>query len=118
MSESNRNPDVNLAVRPARAGDAKDIWDILHSDSRPWNMERIVANLSRLWVLTKNDRIIGVLCEPSHTGSNAPDWVAVHPFFPEKPLRELMVHAMDSIILPASREAFPGLLPLPILKEA
>jgi hypothetical protein len=112
MNESNRDPSANLAVRPARLDDNKEIWDILHSDSRAWSMERIAANLSRLWVLTRNGRIIGVLCESPLTGSSVPDWVAIHPFYPEKSLRELMTRAIGAILLSASYEAFPGFQPV------
>jgi hypothetical protein len=34
MNMSNQNPDANLTIRPARADDSKEIWDILQRQPR------------------------------------------------------------------------------------
>jgi hypothetical protein len=114
MNRQNRNNTANLTVRPAQRGDVKQIWDILHSESRTWSLEQIVENLFRLWVLTKNERIIGVFCESLHTGQRKPDWVAIHPLYPEQPLNKLMIHAID---ITYSLEKVTQFLPCPRFTE-
>lgn len=69
--------------------DIEAIWSLLHAAQIPWNNEQITGQLSHLYVLIHKKKMLGVLWGSNH-GSRQPEWIAIHPLYPEKPFRDVM----------------------------
>jgi hypothetical protein len=84
-----------ITIRPAETEDIKDIWDLLHASSKTWSPEHITSQLDKLTVLVKENKILGVLYGIISPGKNTEIiWVAIHPMYPEKKLREVMIQGI------------------------
>lgn len=89
---------MELVIRPAEREDLKEIWHLLHANTIAWTDERIRAELARLWVMFEDTKMLGVLAGTFETGKEKLDWVAIHPLYPEKRLREAMIKGVCSLL--------------------
>lgn len=86
-----------ILFRRAEIEEVETIWDILHSQSVSWDDAMIVKNLPRLFLLLIGQKIIGIL-HCSDLNSMCIEWIAVHPRYPEKMFRELMLDQLHSFV--------------------
>lgn len=100
---------MELVIRPARMDDINEIWNLLHANSLAWTDTRIVAELSWLWVMLQDSKMLGVLCGNFETAVKKVHWVAIHPIYAEKQLREAMINGICGI-LRISESAENGML--------
>jgi N-acetylglutamate synthase-like GNAT family acetyltransferase len=89
---------MELVIRPAKMNDVKEIWDLLHSNSIAWTDTKIIAELSGLWVMLNDVKILGVLYGEFGRGTKKVNWVAIHPIYTEKQLREAMINAVCGVL--------------------
>ncbi len=89
---------MELVIRPAKTDDVKEIWDLLHSNSFSWTDTKIMAELSGLWVMLNDAKMLGVLYGDFGSGTKKVDWVAIHPIYAEKQLREAMINAVCGVL--------------------
>jgi len=87
-----------LIFRPAIDKEINKIWDLLHAESIPWNESKINKHLPQLYVLLENEKILGILFG-SHSDKQIIRWVAIHPFYPEKSLKDLMIEGFYSLTM-------------------
>lgn len=87
--------DRCLIIRPAREDDVDQIWSLLHANCRAWPAQQIMQHLDGFVVLAKNRKILGVLYGSLNPENMRIDWVEVHPYYPEKPLRELIIRGLN-----------------------
>lgn len=89
---------LGLIFRPAASVDVEEIWDILHAQSIPWSVGKIQSQIDRFFLLLQNQSILGVMWEPVQ-GELGCEWVVIHPFYPEQPLRDLIIESRRSLHL-------------------
>jgi hypothetical protein len=83
-----------ITIRPAEAIDIKEIWDLFHADSKTWTEEQIMRNIQQLLVLTRQDKLLGVLFGKLTPGKEEVIWIVIHPMYPEAQLKELMIQGL------------------------
>ncbi len=83
-----------LIIRRAEIGDIEDIWSLLHAESKGWDVEQINGNLKNLLVLVQPPKLLGILFGQLLPGKEEVKWVVIHPFYPEKPLREVLIQSL------------------------
>ncbi len=86
--------ESSVIIRSARSEDCEMIWDILHANCRNWSLRQITDNLSGIFVLVKDLKILGVLAGSSDKSGLIIDWVEIHPLYPEKILRDIMIQSL------------------------
>lgn len=82
----------SIVIRRANPDDIRQIWRILHAEVITWDNERILNNLHDLLVLVRQDQVLGVLY--GHLDQKEICWVAIHPYYPEKSLQEMLADAL------------------------
>ncbi len=88
---------MELVIRPARMNDLKEIWNLLHANQISWTDARIIAELPKLRVMQRDSKILGVLNGYFEAKVLKIEWVAIHPLYPEKQLREAMIEGFCAI---------------------
>jgi N-acetylglutamate synthase-like GNAT family acetyltransferase len=83
-----------ITIRVAEAKDIKQIWDLLHTDVKTWSETEIIRNIQQLIVLTKQDKLLGVLFGELTPSKAEVIWVVIHPMYPENLLRELLFQSL------------------------
>lgn len=83
-----------ITIRPAEVKDIQEIWDLLHADSKGWCEAEIRGNIHQLIVLTRQDKLLGVLFGKLIPGKEEVFWIAIHPMYPEKQLKEAMIESL------------------------
>lgn len=89
-----RNEDLTVMIYKARLEDRENIWHLLHANCRTWTMQQIKDNISKMFILAKNGKVLGVLCGDFNPGAVVIDWVEIHPLYSEKILREVMIQGL------------------------
>lgn len=89
---------MELVIRPARMEDVKEIWDLAHANSIVWTDSRIKAELSYIWVMLRDSKMLGVLNGIIAAGQMKLKWVAIHPIYPEKQFRETLINGVCSVL--------------------
>lgn len=93
--------DQSIVFRAVDAGDITHVRRLLHADSRCWDENIIAANLGKLYLLScqskQRDKVLGVLCGSCASGEPVIDWIAVHPIYPEKMIREIMAQEFQGL---------------------
>jgi hypothetical protein len=89
-----------IIIRQARPEDRKKIWDILHANCQTWTLHQIIDNLGEMFVLAKDDKMLGVLSGSFNLGVKKIYWVEIHPFYPEKALRDVMAQGLLGTLQP------------------
>jgi hypothetical protein len=84
-----RLQENSLIIRVALPEDMDQIWSLLHAAQISWNDNHIAAQLSQLYVLIQKEKMLGVLWGPN-PGSHRPEWIIIHPMYPEKPFQDVM----------------------------
>lgn len=100
-----------ICFEKAHPLDLRSIWYLLHANSRMLSEERLLADLDRLYILHYRQRILGVLCGTYEQRKVIIHWVAVHPLYPEKSLREAMIREFTAVIcrepgIPSAKSRF------------
>jgi hypothetical protein len=70
MSRLETDEDLTVIIRQARLEDNENIWDLFHANCRTWTTQQIGP------------------------GAKVIDWVEIHPFYPEKTLKEVMIQGL------------------------
>jgi hypothetical protein len=78
-----------LILREALMDDIAAIWSLLHAAQIPWSDGQIAGQLSQLYVLIHNKKMLGVLWGLNHE-ARQPEWIVIHPMYPEKPFQDMM----------------------------
>lgn len=86
--------DEIVIIRSAQKEDIEMIWDLFHANCRNWTGQQIEYNLPQLFVLLKSDKLLGVLHGEFKPGTRTIFWVEIHPLYPEKILREVMIQGL------------------------
>ncbi len=89
---------MELVIRPARIGDVKGIWDLLHANTLAWPEERFTVELPKIWVMLQDSKMRGVLKGNFEVGELKVEWVAIHPLYPEQQLREAIIKGICAIL--------------------
>lgn len=82
-----------ITIRCAESKDIPGIWDLLHADCKPWREDEIKENLNQILLLSKQDKLLGVLFWEFNFGNKQVHWVVIHPFYPEEHFKELLIHS-------------------------
>jgi hypothetical protein len=87
-----------ITFRRANESDLREIWYLLHAESRMLPEEQILKILNDLYVLSYQTRILGVLYG-TYVGSKVNiKWVVIHPLYPEIPLRDAMIQEFSGVL--------------------
>ncbi len=102
-----------ICFEKAHPFDLQSIWYLLHANSQMMREEGILAVLDRLYILHYRQRILGVLCGTYEQRKVIIHWVAIHPLYPEKSLREAMIREFTAVIcrepgIPSAKARFLG----------
>ncbi len=88
-----------ITIRSAGAKDIEGIWHLLHANCMGWSQEKIKENIGRLLVMEEGEdereRLLGVLYGELNPYKKEVFWVAVHPLYPEEPLKQMLVGSLQ-----------------------
>lgn len=90
--------DGTIFFEKANLPDLREIWYILHADSRMLKEEQLLEKINDLYVLRYQKRILGVLCGTYSAGKVDISWVVIHPLYPEKTLRQAMIREFSGVL--------------------
>ena len=88
-----------IYIRNARKSDVEDIFWLLHSESIPWDTDKIASETESLYVLTLNGKLICVAACGSKGGRTSIEWTAVHPMYPEALLSSAVNDLLSCLLL-------------------
>jgi hypothetical protein len=88
-----------IEIRNAKINDIEIIGDLLHAEGLSWNDKKIQENLMNLFVMTLSGNIISVMHAFIIFDKFSCEWIAVHPMYPEKPVKAAIYSAVSSIAL-------------------
>jgi hypothetical protein len=94
----------SIIIRRAKNRDIEGIWDLLHADCKGWSEEQICSNLSYLLVLTKHDKLLGVLFGELTSGKKEVFWIVIHPLYPEELLKKMLFQGLKGGSFPIFEE--------------
>lgn len=83
-----------VIIRQAQFKDENKIWNILHANSRTWTLEQIHQKIDGLFVLIIGHTMLGVLGGDFKQETGIVDWIEIHPFYPEKILKDLLLKGL------------------------
>lgn len=84
-----------IIIRSADSTDIEKIWDLLHADCKGWSEEQIRRNLSHLFLLTRHDKLLGVLYGEVMSGKVIVVWMVIHPLYAEVQLKQVFIQALQ-----------------------
>lgn len=87
----------SICIRKACFRDADNLFWLLHSESIPWNTSQINANISSVYVMTYEGKLIGATCYSAKGGHTEILWTAIHPMYPEKALSDILHDSLAAI---------------------
>lgn len=87
----------NINIRRARQPDIEDIFWLLHSESIPWKIEQIQECMSSLYVMTRENKLIGVSYCDLKGNRTVFHWTAIHPMYPEQALTSILHNSLINI---------------------
>lgn len=96
--------EESIILRRANCSDCDAIWRLLHSDGQGWNSQRIEAEIMNIYVLTNGTRLLGLL----HKGGGKEQTqklVVIHPMYPEKPFKEILLRWVDEMMSQSSKKS-------------
>ncbi|MBU4227878.1 hypothetical protein KJ987_06470 [bacterium] len=88
-----------IIIRPAEEIDVEQIQKVLHTEGEMWGIDKIVMNIKRLFILTYQNKIIGVLYGNLTPHKFEISWVVVHPMYPENSIRTAMRQAIGDVLM-------------------
>lgn len=92
------NNDV-IIIRPAKEIDIDEIQKVLHSEGKMWDIAKIAMNINKIFILTYQNKIIGVLYGNLNANKFEISWVIVHPMYPENSIRTAMHQAIGGVLM-------------------
>lgn len=92
-----------ITIRSAEKKDIEGIWHLLHANSIGWGQEKIEENIGRLLVMEegegegerKGERLLAILYGEFNPYKKEVFWVAVHPLYPEEPLKQMLIGSLQ-----------------------
>ncbi len=88
-----------ITIRSAGAKDIEGIWHLLHANSMGWSREKVKENIDHLLVMEegegKGERLLAILYRELNSYQTEDFWVAVHPLYPEEPLKQMMIGSLQ-----------------------
>ena len=87
-----------VIIRPAEKSDLKTIWHLLHADCKLWSDEMICDKLPELFVLSYQERIIGVFHGIISPGGIKEFWITTHPFYQSNSIKLAMENIMSGVL--------------------
>jgi hypothetical protein len=86
-----------ITIRPAEYKDIDGIWHLLHAECKGWSDEEIQRNLPLLFVLTRQDKLLGVLWGELMHRNVKIMWIVIHPLYAEGPLKQVFIQFLRGI---------------------
>ena len=88
-----------ITIRSAEEKDIEGIWHLLHANSMGWSREKVKENIDHLLVIEegegKGERLLAILYRELNSYQKEDFWVAVHPLYPEEPLKQMLVGSLQ-----------------------
>lgn len=88
-----------IIIRPAEEIDVEQIQKVLHNEGEMWDIDKIVMNIKRLFILIYQNKIIGVLYGNLTPHKFEISWGVVHPMYPENSIRTAMRQAIGDVLM-------------------
>ncbi len=86
-----------ITIRCAGTKDIEGIWHLLHANCMGWRQEKVKENIDHLLVMEEGEgeRLLGILFGEFNPYHKEVFWVAVHPLYPEEPLKQMLIGSLQ-----------------------